>query len=201
MGPLQTNCYLIANNGQALIIDPGGDPAAPVAYLKKTGAELECILNTHLHFDHIYGNHKLSELSGKTIYASDVDLVLMETEVGRGGLMGFPVVEPFETQNMSTGETELAGLECRVLSTPGHTPGSLTFYFPELKAAFVGDVLFRRSVGRTDFPYGDTEQLMSSLRNVIFTLPAETVVYSGHGPETTVGEEMNHNPFINDLSI
>ncbi len=201
LGPLQTNCYVVVNEGRALVIDPGGDPADPVAYLKSTGVELDRILNTHLHFDHIYGNRQLSEVSGKKIYASDDDLVLMEIEVGRGGMMGFPTVDPFETENMPAGETELIGLECRVLSTPGHTPGSLSFYFPELKAAFVGDVLFRRSIGRTDFPYGNTEQLLSSVKDQLFTLPEDTVVYSGHGPETTVGDEKNHNPFFNGLQI
>lgn len=201
LGPLQTNCYVVVNNGKALIIDPGGDPALPVGYLKSTGAELDRILNTHLHFDHIYGNKELAETSGKTIYASNDDLVLMETEVGRGGLMGFPIVAPFESEDIHEGDTELIGLQCSILSTPGHTPGSLTFYFPELKAAFVGDVIFRRSIGRTDFPYGDTEQLMASVKDKIFTLPAETVIYSGHGPETTVGDEINHNPFFNGLNI
>lgn len=201
LGPLQTNCYVVVNEGKALVIDPGGEPDGPVSYLKSNGVELDRILNTHLHFDHIYGNRQLADLSGKKIYASDDDLVLMDIEVGRGGIMGFPTVVPFETENMPVGDTELIGLECKVLSTPGHTPGSLSFYFPQLKAAFVGDVLFRRSIGRTDFPYGNTDQLLSSVREQLFTLPAETVIYSGHGPETTVGDEVNHNPFFSGLQI
>ncbi|WP_432735027.1 MBL fold metallo-hydrolase [Maridesulfovibrio sp. FT414] len=201
LGPLQTNCYVVVNKGRALVIDPGGDPAAPMGYLKSSGVELDCILNTHLHFDHIYGNRALADASGKNIYASDDDLVLMDTEVGRGGLMGFPTVTPFESNNIAAGETELIGLKCRVLATPGHTPGSLTFYFPELQAAFVGDALFRRSIGRTDFPYGNTEQLLSSIKEQIFTLPENTVVYSGHGPETSVGDEKNHNPFFSGMQI
>lgn len=201
LGPLETNCYVVVNDKKALVIDPGGDPAPILGYLERGGIELDRILNTHLHFDHIYGNQPLAEATGKTIYASPDDLILMETEVGRGGLMGFPTVTPFETENITEGETELIGLECKIFATPGHTPGSLTFYFPELKSAFVGDLIFRRSIGRTDFPYGNTEQLMQSVKEKIFSLPEDTELLSGHGPATSAGDEKNHNPFFSGMQI
>ena len=201
LGPLETNCYVVVNDKKALVIDPGGDPAQVIQYLKQSGVELDRILNTHLHFDHTYGNQSLAEATGKTIYASPDDLVLMDTEVGRGGLMGLPTVTPFENEDITEGETEFIGLECKVFATPGHTPGSLTFYFPELKTAFVGDLIFRRSIGRTDFPYGDTEQLMQSVKEKIFSLPEDTELRSGHGSVTSVSEEKNHNPFFSGMQV
>jgi len=112
--------------------------------------------------------------------------------------MGLPRVTLFDFLDLPAGETTFLGLACRVLATPGHTPGSRSLYFPEAGALFSGDLLFNRSIGRTDFPLGDHEALMRSVRELIFTLPPETVVFSGHGPETTVGDEREHNPFFVD---
>ncbi|WP_415718600.1 MBL fold metallo-hydrolase [Maridesulfovibrio sp.] len=201
LGPLETNCFVIVNGNKAIAIDPGGDPSHVLSFLKKTGVELERILNTHLHFDHTLGNKALADATEKQIYASNDDLVLMDTQVGRGGLMGYPEVPEFEFEHIGEGETELIGLECKIYSTPGHTPGSLTFHFPALKSAFVGDLIFRRSIGRTDFPYGCTEDLLTAVREKIFTLPAETELYAGHGPSTSVGDEINHNPYFSGVHI
>jgi glyoxylase-like metal-dependent hydrolase (beta-lactamase superfamily II) len=196
LGPLQTNCYVLANGTQAVAVDPGGDPAQVLAYLDEAGLTLTHILNTHLHFDHTYGNRALAEATGAPVLHGADDAYLLETELGLGGMFGLPPVERYEAQLIEPGEAEFAGLACTVLATPGHSQGSLTYYFPEARAAFVGDLIFYRSIGRTDFEGGDLDVLKRSVTKRIFTLPPETLLLSGHGPETTVGDEMNHNPFF-----
>jgi len=196
LGPLQTNCYLLCGDGEAVAVDPGGNPAAVLEHLERAGLTLTHILNTHLHFDHTYGNRELSEATGATVYASRDDLVLLESWLGRGGDMGLPLVDEYAVTPLAPGTHTFAGFECRVFATPGHSPGSLTFHFPAAGAACVGDLIFYRSIGRTDFPGGSLEQLKASVRSHIFTLPPETRLLSGHGPETTAGEEHLHNPYF-----
>ncbi len=196
LGPLQTNCYVLAGDTEAVAVDPGGDPAEVLAYLEANNLKLTHILNTHLHFDHTYGNKALSEATGAPILCCEDDLALLETELGAGGSFGLPLVDKYTPQTIAPGEHSFAGFACTVFHTPGHSLGSLTFYFPEAKAAFVGDLIFYRSIGRTDFPGGDLDVLKSSVTECIFTLPGETELLSGHGPETTAGDEMIHNPFF-----
>ncbi|MBG0791076.1 MAG: MBL fold metallo-hydrolase [Desulfovibrionaceae bacterium] len=196
LGPLQTNCYLLAGETEAVVIDPGGDPAVLVSHLEDNGLTLTHILNTHMHFDHTAGNRALSEATGAPVLAGEKDAYLLDTWLGRGGDMGLPLIEPFDWLDLEPGVRAFAGMECRILPTPGHSEGSLTFHFPEMKTAFVGDLIFYRSIGRTDFPGGDLEVLKKSVREHIFTMPDDTLLLSGHGPETTVGDEKNHNPFF-----
>ncbi len=196
LGPLETNCFLVSNGSEAVVIDPGGDPKEVVDYLRRNGIQLTNILNTHLHFDHIQGNAALNEAFSVPILASARDDFLMQTEVGGGGFMGLPETPQFAYQDLQAGEYNFAGNKCVVLETPGHSPGSLSFYFPDGGAVFSGDLVFYRSVGRTDFPGGDQEQLINSAKESIFTLPWDTVIYPGHGPETQVREEELHNPFF-----
>ena len=196
LGPLETNGFLLYRKGRGVFIDPGGDPAPVLDFLKKEEIALEAVINTHLHFDHTFGNKALSEATGASILANPEDAFLLDTEVGRGGAFGLPLVPPYEYEPLGPGEQEFAGSACRILATPGHTPGSLSLYFPESQALFSGDLIFYRSIGRTDFPGGDLSQLTESVKEKVFTLSDETVIYSGHGPVTTVGEERNHNPFF-----
>ena len=198
LGVLQTNSYLLHTQNEALIIDPGGEPEKLIRYLKDNSLNLQIILNTHLHFDHIQGNSGLAEEFGAGILAPEADRFLMDTEVGAGGFMDFPETPAFEFKDLGEGIHSFAGHEYHVLATPGHTPGSLSFYFPELMAVFVGDLIFHRSVGRTDFPGGDMDVLIKSVRDKIFTLPEETMIYSGHGPQSRVLEEKLHNPFFQE---
>ncbi|WP_147820658.1 MBL fold metallo-hydrolase [Salidesulfovibrio onnuriiensis] len=199
LGPLETNCHVLSHDGKAVVVDPGGDPSEVLAHLEKEGLTLTHILNTHLHFDHTYGNRALSEATGVSILAGADDKPLLSTELGRGGMMGLPSVEMFEIEEIGEGEHEFAGLACKVFTTPGHSTGSLSFYFPEAGACFVGDLIFYRSIGRTDFPGGSLEVLKASVAEKIFTLPKETRLFSGHGPDTTVGDEMHHNPFFSEF--
>lgn len=196
LGPLETNCHVLDHQGRALAVDPGGDPAEVLDFLRAERLSLEHILVTHLHFDHIYGCASLAQATGAPVLTPAADAYLMDTELGRGGVFGFPVVAPFASQPAPLGQAEFLGLECRCLATPGHTPGSVTYYFPAAKAAFVGDLIFYRSVGRTDFPGGSGEALKRSVLEQIFTLPGDTALFSGHGLETTVDAERTHNPFF-----
>lgn len=197
LGVLETNCYVLYNGKEAIVIDPGGDPGEVMDFLNAEKLKLTSILNTHLHFDHIQGNSELSAATGAPISAPQEDRFLMKTEVGGGGFMGFPRTPDFDSKALKEGQTEFLGSPCHILSTPGHSPGSVSFYFPEIEAVFVGDLIFFRSVGRTDFPGGNASVLKKSAREKIFTLPDKTTIYSGHGPETSVKDEKLNNPFFN----
>lgn len=200
LGPLETNCYVLTNGDKAIAVDVGGDPAAVFDYLGQRGATLETILLTHLHCDHLYGVAALGAATRAPVLAGAPDGALMDDELGRGGLMGLPLVPPFDWAPLAPGEHSFAGLACQVMATPGHSAGSLSFYFPEAKAVFVGDLLFYRSIGRTDFLGGDYDSLIGSVKTAIFTLPEATTVYPGHGPATTVGSEMSHNPYFSEFA-
>lgn len=199
LGPLQTNCFLIYNQNEALVVDPGGEPDPVLDFLRRKNVSLVYILNTHFHFDHILGNRSLQESTQVPILASPEDDFLLQAQVGGGGgMMGFPSVESFEYQALYPGSYTWLGEECQVLETPGHTPGSLSFYFPQSAMIFSGDLLFSRSVGRTDFPGGSTQALLQAVKEKVFTLPEKTVIYAGHGPQTTVHEEKLFNPFFQE---
>jgi glyoxylase-like metal-dependent hydrolase (beta-lactamase superfamily II) len=191
LGPLETNCYLIHNDSQALIIDVGGDPADVLDYLRQHRLTLTHILCTHLHFDHSFGVQALIRATGAIARASEKDRFLLEERT-----LGIPQVEKYAFADLEAGPLSLLDTTCMVLSTPGHTPGGLSFHFPEYLAVFAGDSLFYRSIGRTDFPRGDFTTLISSIRSQLFSLPDETVVYPGHGPHTSIGEEKRLNPYL-----
>jgi len=195
LGPLETNCYVLYDDAYALVVDPGGDPAEVVSFLAAKHLTLPAILNTHLHFDHILGNAALRAATGATIRTPAQDAWLMESELGMGGIWGFPTVPAFESVPLSEGEISFGPFLCRVLHTPGHSPGSLCFAVPAEHAVFVGDLIFYRGVGRTDFPGGDAGTLLRSIRTQIFTLPGDTRLYPGHGPPTTVADEQHNNPY------
>ena len=196
LGPLETNCYFLHDSTCAIVIDPGGEPEQIAACLERKGLKLTHILNTHLHFDHIQGNASLARLTGAPILAGSEDDYLMQTELGLGGMMGFPVTEPFPYLPLNAGVYRFLDLDCTVFATPGHSPGSRSFYFPDLEWVFVGDLVFYRSVGRTDFPGGDAKVLRRSARECILSLPEQTIIYPGHGPRTDVASESLHNTFL-----
>lgn len=199
LGPLQTNSYLIHNAGQAVAVDVGGEPAPMLEYLTEHKLALAVICLTHRHFDHLYGVAELAGATKAVVYAPTGDDSLAETESGKGGIWGFPPVPPFDSLPMPTGSASFGGMECRVLETPGHTPGGVSLYFPAEKLVFTGDALFYRSMGRTDFPGGDQATLLRSIKDVLFTLPEDTTVYPGHGPATSIGDERKNNPFCGEF--
>lgn len=150
-----------------------------------------------MHFDHLYGVAALAAETHATVYTPEKDKVIASTVLGQGGSSGFPAVLKFDSVSIEPGnKTEFAGLECKVLSVPGHTPGSVAYYFKKEKSVFAGDTLFLESIGRTDFPFSSHEQLVTSIRSELFSLPDDTIVYPGHGPETSIGYEKEHNAFL-----
>lgn len=195
LGALHTNCYLVHDGKEAAVIDPGGDPAPVLKYLLDNGLTLTHILNTHMHFDHILGNAALSAGAGAPIFANAADDFLLRPEMG-GARFGLPPTPSFDYENLEPGELALAGERCTVLATPGHTPGSLSYYFPDSGLLFAGDALFYRSMGRTDLPGGDTETLYSSIKDTLFALPETTEVLPGHGIPTNIGDEKDKNPYV-----
>ena len=200
LGPLQTNSYLLHGAAQAVAVDVGGDPAPMLDYLAAHTLRLAAVCVTHRHFDHMYGVAALVRATGAPAYVPAADDCLAQTESGRGGIWGFPPVEDFAAQAMPLGAAVFGGMACEVLSTPGHTPGGVSLHFPAERLVFSGDALFYRSLGRTDFPGGDHATLLRSIRETLFRLPDETVVYPGHGPATSIGDEKRNNPFCGEFS-
>lgn len=141
----------------------------------------------------------LEEATGALVYIPQDDDSLAGTDSGKGGVWGFPPVPEFTAAPMPMGNTIFGDMVCQVLKTPGHTPGGVSLYFPDEHAVFSGDALFYRSIGRTDFPGGDHDTLLRSLKDVLFKLPADTLVYPGHGPTTNIGDEIANNPFCGEF--
>jgi hydroxyacylglutathione hydrolase len=200
LGPLGTNCYLVradARATEAAVVDPSGDAAEIRLRLASIGAECNAILVTHAHFDHILGVAELAEGSGAPVYAPEGERPLLEQPetFTPPGVSVRPVVADVL---LSGGERiEAAGMNFSVLAVPGHSPAHLAYAAEGV--VFSGDVLFAGSVGRTDFPGSDWETLLDSVRLLRSTLPPQTIVCPGHGPTTTLGAELERNPFLADL--
>ena len=203
-GPIQTNAYLLtdASTGRAVLIDaPDGVWSQVEPILEKEGCRLTALWVTHGHWDHTQGAAEVARRSGAPVLAHRDDRALIETpEVMRPLILPGLRVEPCEVPRwLEDGDTlDALGEKVRVSHVPGHAPGSLMFYFPRAAAAFVGDALFRGSIGRTDLPGGDFAQLEKSIRSRIYALPEETTVFPGHGGVTTVGDERHGNPYVSD---
>jgi hydroxyacylglutathione hydrolase len=182
------------------LIDAPGEVWPEVAELL---AREKCTLRelwlTHGHWDHMQGGAEVVRQTGAKVRAHRDDQVMIETpEIMRRFLLAGMELEPVKVDHwIGQGDViEVLGLKAEVRHVPGHCPGNVLFYLPGVQAAFVGDALFNRSIGRTDLPGGSAEVLADSIRGQIYTLPAQTVVYPGHGPATTVGDEKKHNPYV-----
>lgn len=202
VGMLQTNCYLLGDKDtrQSVVIDPGGNANEIAARIRQLNLELAAILNTHAHFDHIMAAWSLKEAAGGEIYLhSEDEPLIQDRTVGLGAVPSAgPTTSPRNIDRwLKEGDKLKFGcIELDVLETPGHSPGHVSFHFPKQKIVFVGDALFAGSIGRTDFRGGSYDQLIRSVREKILDLDEATVVYPGHGPETTVGQEKRTNPFF-----
>ncbi|MCS7464757.1 MBL fold metallo-hydrolase [Paenibacillus doosanensis] len=199
LGPLGTNAYLLSRpeENRAIIIDPGMNPKPLMKRIE--GMQVEAILLTHAHFDHIGGVDEIRKLKGCPVYLHDAEADWLTNPKYNGSAkwpeLGEPIVTDPAEYALDEGQVlKLLDLEIKVKHTPGHSPGSVSFLIgPHL---FGGDVLFRLSVGRTDLPGGRGEDLMDSIHDKLFVLPDETIVYPGHGARTTIGYEKENNPYV-----
>lgn len=200
LGPLQTNCYLLACNEtqQAVVIDPAWDGRLLFEKAAEEGWSLEQILLTHSHFDHVGGLAELKELSGAPIAIHDEAVPMLENATLAASLWQITIPEPPPPDKLlKDGDMIAVGnLQLEVLFAPGHAPGHVCFYLESEGVLFDGDVLFQQSIGRTDLPGGDYAVLIDSIQTRLMVLPDETIVLSGHGPATTIGQERQTNPFL-----
>ena len=199
LGPIGTNGYVVrAERGspEAVVVDPGGDAATLRLELARMGAACVAILVTHTHWDHLGAVADLAEGTGAPVYAPEAERAVLERP---GDYYAGVAIRPWTPEvTLQGGETvEAAGLSFEVLAVPGHSPGHLAYHADG--SLFSGDVLFAGSVGRTDLPFSDWDTLLGSIRTLVERFPPETVVYSGHGPPTTLGEELARNPFLVEL--
>ncbi len=201
--PFEENSYLIAVPGrrECVVVDPGLEPDRIFTELEALGLVPVAILNTHGHADHIAGNRAMKDRwPGCPLIIGAGDADKLTDAVGNlSAGFGLPMVSPPADRTVSEGDViDLAGVRWTVRETPGHSRGHVVFIAHDFDPVIVinGDVLFAGSVGRTDFPDGDAQQLVASIRDKLFTLPDSTVVLTGHGPSTTIGEEKRSNPYV-----
>jgi glyoxylase-like metal-dependent hydrolase (beta-lactamase superfamily II) len=201
VGPVQENSYIVRAPGEprrAVIIDPGDEPERLLHAIDELGVELEAILLTHCHFDHIGAVAPVARATGAPVYCPEIERPVL-TDVMRWVPPGFGPFESYDPEHTLAGgeRLELAGLEIEVIFTPGHSPGHLTY--ATSGALLSGDVLFQGSVGRVDLPGGDWATLEQSIERLLVAHPAETIVYPGHMGVTTLGRERDTNPFLSEL--
>jgi hydroxyacylglutathione hydrolase len=201
VGPVQENCHIVradAQSSRAVIVDPGDEPERLLEAVQALGVEIEAILLTHCHFDHIGAVAPVARATGAPVYCPKIELPLL-SDVMRWVPPGFGPFESYEADHeLSGGERlNLAGMDIEVLFTPGHSPGHLTYATGG--ALLSGDVLFQGSVGRVDLPGGDWATLEGSIEQLVRRFPAETIVYPGHMGVTTLERELATNPFLTEI--
>lgn len=193
VGFLEVNCYLIPSEAEkcVYIIDPGANPAKVAEAARDFGYDDYRILLTHGHIDHVSGVRELMEIIPVNKFYLHADEMLLYNSPGNSLLPLMPAIK-----NPPQPGNEIESCEFSIIHTPGHTRGGVCFYFNNIPALFSGDTLFRRSIGRTDFPTGDMDSLLESINEKLFVLPEDLTVYPGHGPDTTIGEEKSRNSFL-----
>jgi glyoxylase-like metal-dependent hydrolase (beta-lactamase superfamily II) len=200
VGPLQCNCSIIGDetSREGIVIDPGDDIDDIVALMRKHNLQIKQIVITHAHIDHVGGAMKLRALTGAPILLNQNDYALLKMLDMQASWIGMRAPGNVEVEaGLKQGDTIKAGnLAANVIHTPGHTEGSVCLYFPAEKLLIAGDTLFPGGIGRTDLPGGSYDKIMRSLHQQVLTLPGETVVIPGHGPDTTILAEKEGNPFL-----
>lgn len=201
--PIKENTYVLYNeHKECIIIDPGcyfeDEKDTLSAFILQKELTPKLLLNTHCHLDHVFGNKYVAEKYGLTLQLHEKEKELLSFAPASGLMHNLPFDNyAGEFIFLKKGDKVLLGKdELEIIEAPGHSPGSICFYCSKQNFVIGGDVLFYHSIGRTDLPGGDHQTLLDSIRNNLFVLPAETIVYNGHGQETTIGEEIKYNPFL-----
>jgi glyoxylase-like metal-dependent hydrolase (beta-lactamase superfamily II) len=204
--PFEENTYVVwlEGQGECLVIDPGLEPDLILDFLGEANLKPALILNTHGHADHIAGNADMKRAfptAPLVVGANEVPL-LVDARENLSYYFGTPIVSPAPERTVKEGDViEAAGIRLEVLDVPGHSPGHVAFVYRGTPTiVFGGDVLFRGSIGRHDFPHSDGPTLFRSIRDKLFNLSEDAVVYPGHGPVTTVGQEKQYNPFVGNIA-
>jgi len=200
LGPIGTNCYVVRAHDrahEAVVVDPGADAPRILEELAALESTCAAILITHGHWDHLGGVAELAQATGAPVYMADDERLLLE-DVNSFTPPGVEL-QPYSPDVTLKGDEvlELAGMSFETLRVPGHSPAHLAYHTEG--AVFSGDLLFAVSVGRTDLPGADWDTLVESIRTLADRYPRDTIVYSGHGPETTIGAELDRNPFLAEL--
>lgn len=197
VGPLDVNCYIVSVGKKTAVIDPGGDAEHIINYLEENDLEVEYVLNTHGHHDHILDNSELSKFSGKSVYIHSDDIYLLDAD--QGIFPTYRAEKDYPVCNLEDNSSlKLADLEIKVVHTPGHTKGSVCYLIEN--NLFCGDLLFKQSIGRTDLHGASPRNMLISLKKIM-GLDINTIVYPGHGPSTTIEQEIKNNPYLLELNL
>jgi len=204
VGAVQENCFIFRRDGEtrALIVDPGDEAERILAPVRELELDVEAILLTHCHFDHIGAVAPVAEATGAPVYCPEIEVPVLADIMSYVPWPGFGPFESYDADETVTGgeRLELAGFDIDVIFTPGHSPGHVTYSIPGEAAMFSGDVLFQGSIGRTDLPGGDAPTLLASIAGLVDSHPPETAVYPGHMGNTTLAAERASNPFLAQLA-
>jgi hydroxyacylglutathione hydrolase len=198
VGPLSCNCCIIGDplTRKGIVVDPGGNADFILSEINRLGLEITDIIHTHAHLDHILAAGEIKRATGATVSVHKQDKFLWDDVENQCRRFGVPYQPQPDPDHWLQDDEQLSCCNGVTLHTPGHTPGSMCFLFEQFKLLIAGDTLFKRSIGRTDFEYGDYSDIERSIKGRIYTLDEETLVITGHGPSTTIGEEIRENPFI-----
>ncbi len=204
VGQVAENCFVFRRDegDRALVVDPGEEPDRILGAIEEMGVEVDAILLTHTHFDHIGAVTPVARATGAPVYCPEIEVPVLADIMAYIPWPGFGPYESYDAdETLSGGEKlELAGFEIDVIHTPGHSPGHVAYSIADERALFSGDVLFQGSVGRVDLPGGDGPTLLESLRRLVEGFPGDTTVYPGHMGITTLGAERATNPFLAELA-
>lgn len=199
-GPFVENGYLVVcgESGAGVVIDPGATAGEIAAAIRDGGVEVEAVLLTHAHLDHVEGLAEIRAVTSAPVFLHPDDRPLFDRLPEQAAMFGLEAQDPAPPDRELASDQEIVFGSCRlrVRVAPGHAPGHVILVSDEEGVAFVGDVVFQGSIGRTDLPGGDFQRLMRSIREEVLTLPDDTRLLTGHGPETTVGRERTGNPFL-----
>ncbi|WP_405101194.1 MBL fold metallo-hydrolase [Oceanobacillus sp. FSL H7-0719] len=198
VGLFSTNCYIISQEDQALVIDPGGNAEGIRNYIDDNQLSVQAILLTHAHFDHIGALEELRKAYNVGVYINAAEQAWLGNPQMNGSykLIGEEIIASPAENLLNEGKLTIGSFTLEVIHTPGHSPGSVSFIFPESQQIFSGDILFNQGIGRTDLPGGDLSVLEKSLKEKLYVLDEHYIINPGHGPSTSIGFEKENNPFF-----